>query len=809
MYAQIALPLPIKRLFIYQVPSDLEGKIASGYRVLVPLERRFISGFVVELIPQTKIKGVKEIIDLLDPEPLFSEKMLSLTQYVSRYYFCSWGETLKAALPAEFQAERFLWVKKKEFDQKVIPGLSKRESEILNLLKKKPRMKIVSIKRELDHKGIESDLYHLREKEIIEFFHKPPQPRKEIEYEKIIRIKDPITSQDELEYLKLKAPKQRECLQILLERKGELSLDILKKTFKSAARIIKELEKKGRVEILQKERIKEAVEPVKPLVYSDADLNSGHMRDTLPKIRKAIQEKRQQVFLLHGVNHGDRLKVYIEAIREVLKNQRQASILAPEILLANQLSSYFKSYFGNVIGCLHSRISSSERFDTWTRVRSGELPVVVGTRSAVFSPLNKLGLIIVDEEHDPSYKQEDSDPRYHARDIAVKRGETEDAVVILGSATPSLESYHSARKGKYLLCQLEEGAKKKSSAQVEIVDMHRERKEGNFSPFSKRLSHLLEDKLSRKEKVVLFLNRRGFSRAVGCQDCGFVFKCPNCDISLAFHQTDYSLRCHFCNFRKKVGSTCPECGGFSFSYAGTGIQKIDEEIKGKFPSAKILRMDLDTTSRRDSHSRILDSFKSNDFNLLLGTRMIAKDWDFPDVSLVGVISADFYSYFPDFRSKEKTFQLLNQVVNIAKEKGEVVIQTYHPEEWSKNLFSLEGFLRFYELELANREDLNYPPFSNLILVRFSGRDKKSVSKYSKGFASRLKRKLEKEKSIDVLGPAPAPLFRIRGRHRYQILIKTKKIDETMESIASVSQMKSLKKSSSLRITINVDPVEMM
>jgi primosomal protein N' (replication factor Y) len=808
MYAQIALPIPVQTLFIYEIPPNLEGKIGLGHAVLVPLEKRLLSGFVVKLIPEAKIEGVKRIIGLLDPEPLFSEKMLRLTEYMSRYYCCFWGESLKAALPTELQAETCLGVKKKEFDQKEVEGLTQRQMEILNLLNKNPQLKIASIRRKLGHQEIYSDLCDLERKQILEFYSEPGMPGAGLRYEKFVRIKEFPLQEDQLEVLKTKAPRQWECVQALLKNQGELSLNELKKVFRSPTPVVKQLEKKGFAEILLKEKTEDAGQPVGASAQSEEELGSEELRALL-QIRKAIEEKKHQVFLLYDSDRSRRIRIYTEAIKEVLKNQRQACILVPEIFLITQLTSDLKSCFGDNIAPFHSRLSSSRRFHTWKKVKAGELPVVVGTRSAIFSPLNHLGLIIVDEEHDSSYKQEDSDPRYHARDIAVKRAEMEKGVVILGSATPSLESFHNAWKGKYVLCRLEEKTKKKTLTRVEIVDMHQERKESNFSPFSRRLSHLMEDRLSKKEKIVLFLNRRGFSRVVKCQDCGHVYLCPNCNISLTFHQTDYSLRCHFCNFRTRAGTTCPKCGGHSFSYAGMGTERIDQEIINRFPSASVLRMDLDTASGGRSHQRIIDSLKNKDFDLLLGTRMITKEWGFPDVSLVGIISADFSLDFPDFRAKERTFQVLNQVISIAKENGEVVIQTYHPQDWSIKLATQGDFQRFFELEIAEREELSYPPFSHLILIRFSGKNKKQVSELSRRFALRLKRKLESKKEVDILGPAPAPLSKIRGRHRDQILIKTKKVDETVESVRSTSQMKSLKKGSSVRITINVDPVEMM
>ncbi len=806
MYAQIALPLPVRKQFVYQIPSDLQGKIKLGCQVLVPLEKRFITGFVVEIVPRTKIKGVKKIIDVLDLKPLFSPGMLKLTRYVSEYYFCSWGEALKAALPPELQTESSIWIKKNEFHKKKIENLSPRQNEILKLLEKKPQMKLTSIRRKMNYKEIWADLSHLKEKNRIEFFFKPPLPGKEIGPEKIFRLKEPLPGEDELEKLKHKAPKQWQIFQTLIENKGELSLEKLKLIFKSPTPTLRELEKKEIVQIIQKERQREKVKATGSLKDSDQILSSEEVKIS-SQIKKAIQNKTHQVFLLQGGNHQDRLKIYVEAIKEVLKNQKQACILVPEIFLINKFEIYLRSHFGENVACLHSRLPTSERYENWIKTKQGEMSIAVGTRLAVFTPSENLGLIILEEEHDPSYKQEDLNPRYHARDVAIKRGETEDTVIILGSATPSLESYYNAREGKYVLYGLKE--KERLKARVEIVDMYREKKEGNFSPFSRGLSHLIQEKLTQKEKVALFLNRRGFSKVVKCQDCGFVYRCPNCNISLTFHQADLSLRCHFCNYKTQVGSTCPQCQGHSFSYAGAGTEGINQEIKREFPRASILRMDLDTVSSKDNHQMISERFKKEDFDLLLGTRMITREWDLPKVSLVGIISADFSLDFPDFRSSEKTFQLLNQVLGMVKENGEVIIQTSHPEDWSIKFVSQGDFLRFYELETKNRKELNYPPFSHLILIQFSGTDKRIVNRFSQRFATRLKKKSESEKNMEILGPAPAPLFKIRGKHRYQILLKVQKPEKAVELMDVVSQMKSLKKSSSVRITINVDPMEMM
>ena len=806
MYAQIALPLPVRRLFTYQIPSDLMGKIKSGQKVLVPLEKRHATGFVVEIVPRTKIKGVKKIIDVLDPEPCFSEKMLELTRHVSQYYFCSWGEALKAALPPELQTESSIWIKKSEYNEKEIENLSPRQNEILKLLVKKPQIKLNTLRKKIYHKEIWADLSHLKKQKAIEFLFQPPLSRKVSGQEKIVKLKDPLPGEDELNNIKNKAPKQWQFFQILKENKGELSLKDFKENFKSPIPTLKELEKKEIVQIIQKKKAKDGKKPFYSVPGSANNLNSEESKIS-SQIKKALQKQNHQVFLLQGGTYRDRLKIYVDMIKEVLQKQREVCILVPEISLIKRFEIYLRSYFGDDIACFHSRLPAYERYENWMKTKDGELSIVLGTRLAVFAPSKSLDLIIVEQEHDTSHKQEDLNPRYHARDVAIKRGEMENAIIILGSATPSLESFYQAREGKYVLCRLKENEKPK--AKVEIVDMHQEKKEDPPQPISRKLSHLIEEKLSNKEKVALFLNRRGFSKVVKCQDCGFVYRCPNCNISLTFHQADLSLKCHFCNYKTRVGATCPECNGHSFSYAGTGTERIYQKIKEKFPRASILRMDLDTAKGMDIYQMISEGSKNLDFDLLLGTRMIVREWDLPRVSLVGVISADFSLDFPDFRSREKTFQILTQVLRMARENGEVLIQTHYPEDWSLKLAAQENFPRFYDQEIDNRKELNYPPFSHLIMILFSGGDKKTLSKFSQRFAARLKNKLDSIKNTEILGPAPAPLFRIRGKHRYQLLLKTQKPDEAVELMDAVSQMKSLKKSSSVRITINVDPMEMM
>jgi primosomal protein N' (replication factor Y) len=414
-----------------------------------------------------------------------------------------------------------------------------------------------------------------------------------------------------------------------------------------------------------------------------------------------------------------------------------------------------------------------------------------------------------------SYKQDDPAPRYNARDVAVMRGKLNSAVVILGSATPSLESYYNAQAGKYTLCQLTERVEKQSLPQVRIVDLGQERSRGSRNLLSGNLQSLLRERVDKGEQVLLFLNRRGFSTFVKCEDCGHVEKCPRCDITLTFHRTDFSLRCHYCDYQKKAPDACPSCHGFRFTYRGAGTQKIEDELKRDFPNASMQRMDLDTTMKKGAHRRLLTDFGKKKFGILVGTQMITKGLDFPDVTLVGVISADMGLDLPDFRSKERTFQLLTQVAGRAgrgNREGEVVVQTYYPEERTIKLAASHDFEEFYKTELEQRRELGYPPFNHLVLLDFSGRTLKAVTEEARRFASRLARKVRSRatRGVQILGPAPAPLPKIKNQFRWQLLIKTKSIIATARLIRNLlEEERASKQKPAVRITVDVDPMDML
>ncbi len=827
MFAQVALPLPLSEPFTYRIPSHLEGKMDLGFRVLVPLRNKMVTGFVVGLSATSSVSNVKEIIDLLDPYPLFSGEMLELTKWVSDYYLCSWGETLRAALPSELMLKSEMYVKTRIEGRGagVVPesakGLSPRQNRILEILADGKERKFSWLSRMLKAKGLYADLYDLGKKGEIEVDERLGKPGVKVQYEKIVRLKDFKSGHENMELLqsaistlKKKSPVQAKCLEMLLENKGELLWKDLSGQFKVSSNALKTLERKGFIEFGQVENIREGdwaldMPETQPLSLTE------EQKEILDKLNKALDDGKYAPFLIHGVTGSGKTQIYIEIIKEVLKAGKQALVLVPEISLTPQIISRFKVSFGEKVGCLHSRMSAGERFDAWRRIGSGELPLVVGARSAVFSPFRNLGLIVVDEEHVASYKQDDPAPRYNARDVAVMRARLNKAVVILGSATPSLESYHNAQLGKYTLCRLRERVKNQKLPAVKVVDFAQERKSGNSNFLSARLSSLLVDRMDKGEQVLLFLNRRGFSTFVKCQDCGHIEKCPRCDITLTFHRTDFSLRCHYCGYQKRAPDLCPNCQGHRFMYRGAGTQKIEEELKKNFPQALMQRMDLDTTVKKGAHKKLLNDFGKKKFGVLLGTQMITKGLDFPDVTLVGVISADLGLDLPDFRSKERTFQLLAQVAGRAgrgEREGEVVVQTYYPDDWTIKLAASHDFEEFYRKELEQRRELGYPPFNHLILVIFSGRSLKAVTTRAQSFSSRLGREIKstKQKSVEILGPAPAPLPKVKNQHRWQLLIKTKSTTSLSSLIKKIlEQDKDAKKKGAVRITVNVDPMDML
>jgi len=534
-------------------------------------------------------------------------------------------------------------------------------------------------------------------------------------------------------------------------------------------------------------------------------LNAGQA-SALEQVAGAIRQGVFRAFLLHGVTGSGKTEVYLQAIAAALEAGRQAVALVPEISLTPQMVELFQGRFGGQVAVLHSALPGGERYDEWRRIKDGEAPVVLGTRSAVFAPLSRPGLFVIDEEHESSYKQDDH-LRYHAREVALKRAQLTGAVVLLGSATPSLESQlKAAAGGPYQLLKLSDRIDGRPLPTVQVVDMRQETKEGNCGIFSRALVAAINRRLEEQEQVLLFLNRRGFATFVICRECGMVLKCPHCDISLTYHR-DGRLRCHYCNYSVRAPDLCPNCGSHNIRHLGAGTQRVEEEARQFFPEARVLRMDSDSTARKGSHAKIISAFRDRQADILIGTQMIAKGLDFPGVTLVGVINADITLHMPDFRAAERTFQLLTQVAGRAGRgnlPGEAIIQTYSPDHYSITAAAAHDCEGFYLSEMPVRRSLGYPPFTHLARLLFTHEDEEEVKKGAMQAKEVLKKILPGTgKSISILGPAPAPLSKIKDRYRWQLVLKASRRDLLRDIIRE--GLSGLEKDrSSFKPAVNVD-----
>jgi len=527
-------------------------------------------------------------------------------------------------------------------------------------------------------------------------------------------------------------------------------------------------------------------------------------KEALRSIINSMDDRIHRVFLLHGVTGSGKTEVYLQAIAHALELGLSSIILVPEISLTPQTVARFKARFGEKIAVLHSRLLGSKRISEWNRISSGEAQIIIGARSAVFAPVKKLGLIVVDEEYETSYKQEDV-PRYNARDVAIKRGEISKAVVILGSATPSLESFYAARNGRYTLVELSERIDSRLLPNVDIVDMREEMTRAKKVPiFSQKLKEWIEKDLGEKKQVILFLNRRGFSTFINCRKCGFVIKCKRCSVSLTYHFDKKKLVCHHCNFSMEPPEICPGCNAAYLKYWGLGTEKVESELSRLFPGAVIARMDTDATQKRGTHDRVLSKFKDGCIDILIGTQMIAKGLDFPKVTLVGVISADTALNLPDFRSAERTFNLLTQVAGRAGRSdlgGRVIIQSYAPQHYAIQAAKTHDYNAFYDKEINLRKELNLPPFCHMVSLTLRGRKEERVFKASDNLRAAIEKE-DKSKNIEILGPAPSPISKMKGMYRWNIFLRS----ESAENITPILK-KALdrSKSSGIIVTVDVDP----
>lgn len=612
-----------------------------------------------------------------------------------------------------------------------------------------------------------------------------------------------------------KAPRQAGALRVVLEKGPVMRRHNLNNAAGSTPGAVRALIQKGILEEIKKEILRSPLKGISKTGKQVPVLTQEQDR-AVTAIIGSLENTSPKPFLLHGVTASGKTEVYMRVIEAVLARGKSAIVLVPEISLTPQITRDFWERFGQDVAVLHSRLSPGERYDEWRRAERGDARIVVGARSAVFAPVKDLGLIVVDEEHENSYKQEES-PRYHARDVACERARLSKAVCILGSATPSVESYYRAMQGDYCLIELPHRIEMRELPTVEVVDMRVELEDGNKSMFSRSLAQGISQRLECGEQVILFLNRRGYSTFVLCRECGHSMRCPECDVALTYHVAGSNIRCHYCDYEEPVPSVCPNCGGRYIKYFGAGTQKIEGEVRRVFPHARTVRMDTDTTRRKGAHEEIVGRFKKGEYDILVGTQMVAKGLDFPNVTLVGVISADTCLNLPDYGAGERTFQLLTQVAGRAgrgEKEGHVVVQTYSPDHYAIQLGRTHDYTGFYNEEIACRNEGGYPPFSRLILVVVSGKSLKPLEKYAIVLARTLQAKIRgagQLQSIRVLGPAPCALAKVRGMYRWQILLKT---DPKMKPCDYNKLMEEMLRgcpppSYDIMVQIDVDPESML
>jgi len=613
-----------------------------------------------------------------------------------------------------------------------------------------------------------------------------------------------------------KLPKRQQDVWNLVEERRELPVAELLELTKTTAATVRKLEDRGLVSITSKisERdpyARETILPTQNIVLNPAQAQA------LGEITKAMDtENSSRTFLLHGVTGSGKTEIYLQALAHALEQGKGAIVLVPEISLTPQTVERFKARFSSgklqtLVAVLHSHLSVGERHDEWHKIRQGRARIVIGARSAIFAPVEPLGLIIVDEEHETSYKQEEA-PRYHARDVAIMRGQMENAVVVLGSATPSMESFYNCKRGKFTLLELPERVDDQKMPHVRVVDMRQAMRDSKGPPlFSPQLKEAITQRLERGEQTILFLNRRGYSTSLLCPKCGYVANCPNCSVSLTYHRTEQKLSCHICGHNEKVPLVCPEpkCKNPAIRFAGTGTQKVEEVLAKLFPKARIKRMDADTMKRKDDYRHVLGDFRAGKLDILVGTQMIAKGLHFPNVTLVGIIYADSALHQPDFRAGERTFQLLTQVAGRAGRgdvEGEVFVQAFTPFHPAIQYARRHDFVGFYEQEIEFREQLKYPPASRVALLTLKGRNEEKV-KFS---ADHLKRELEKKlkalKDLVIAGPAPAPLLRAENFYRYQIMLRTRTMSALSRELAIIVQ--SLTLPDDVTLAVDIDPVSL-
>jgi primosomal protein N' (replication factor Y) len=801
-YCDVSLPVPLDQTFTYRLPETLRHRVQPGCRVLVPFGTRKLTGVVVKVQDEPPDGALKEVLRLVDEEPVLDAELLALGGWISQYYCAPLGEVLRSMTPLSGEVRKSklysLTDSGRDAARQLVMGASEEDAavQVLQLLEARPLSasylekklpNAARVVRSLEKKGF-------------------------IEIENLEAQRDPLrasatrlraswlaVSPDDIKLTK----RERELHAFLELHPGTHNLAELEASVTGASQAARSLARRRLI----------TLEPESPtgVFASEAPPRTlnPHQLEAYQQIEAAQRSSKFQIFLLQGVTGSGKTEVYLKSIDACLALGKSALLLVPEIALTPAVAGDFFHRFGDRVAILHSAFHDAERAEQWRRIRAGLATVVVGTRSGVFAPVRNLGLVVIDEEHDQSYKQQDT-PRYNGRDVAIVRAQGAGAVAILGSATPSLESRYNVQRGKYTLLTLPERIEKRPMPDVEVIDMRQEFLETRkLATFSRRLVDMIAERLEKGEQTMLLLNRRGFSSFVACRACGEKMECVNCAVTLTYHRRDRRMLCHYCNYAQKVPSVCPKCGSEYLNFIGTGSEKVEEELHRDFPTARIARMDRDTVSGKRHFETILHGFREGDSDILVGTQMIAKGHDIPNVTLVGVVSADVGLGLPDFRAAERTFQLLTQAAGRAGRgnlPGIVLIQTINPEHYAIRYASEQNYDGFYEKEIQFRKLMRYPPFAALANVLVRSQKQEEALEMS----TELGRMLDPApEGLKILGPAEAPVPKLKSEFRYQLLIKAidrKRLNETLRELRRFTQER---KWSPTALVIDVDPLTLL
>jgi len=806
-YIDVAVPLPVHRPYTYGVPEHLVDQASPGKRVLVYFGKRRVTGFILERRKKPEDKHIKPVLDILDPKPLFPPSMIPFFRWIAEYYIHPIGEVIRTALPGGLTAADRTEISLTERGRHALEqgSVSAGEASFLEQIQSGSRPYHLLL-RAPNPKRVIALINTLESRGWIDRQQRLSGGRTRHRTERFVSLPKDFSPASRFS-------SQRRRIADTLQSRGEISVAELKKEIPTAAALIRSMEKQGQVEVTRKPVFRdpfgEAISPdTAPRLNSE---QRGAVRTILDRLGHGYE-----TFLLTGVTGSGKTEVYLRAAAEAIHRDVSVLVLVPEIVLISQMERRFRARFGDCIAVIHSGLTAGEKYDQWIRIVQGHVRIVIGVRSAVFAPMDRIGLIVVDEEHDSSYKQEGG-LRYNARDLAVVRARQQKAVALLGSATPSIQSYDNVRRKKYSEITLHNRIEMRPLPAIDVINLRKARDMRGIRRFmTPELIDAISGALAKKEQTLLFLNRRGFASFPVCGSCGEAIRCRNCDISLTWHRRFNMLRCHFCGFSQPFRETCPSCSASRIRLLGMGTEKVETAVRDLFPSARVARMDRDTTLRKGAIVKLLKGLRDGDIDVLVGTQMVAKGHDFPKITLVGIICADLSMNFPDFRSGERTFQLLAQVAGRAGRgdvPGRVILQTYNPDHFCITSAKLQDFRKFYTEEISFRKALEYPPFTRMIQLRISGKNADQTEIQARALGDRIRYLLQREpfrkRSIHVLGPIESPLPKLANRYRWQILLKGMRQRELHALVLTVLFNNTFRQDRNVKVIADVDPVFLM